>query len=194
MGWGDDLERQDDSKFIRNVEECEKYNIPYAVYLYSYAMVYYPTNQDLNLSQDAIYSEIDHAKRLLNKLKELGYRPTLKVSIYYDIEDNSQISLGKDTITDFTDIFCNGLTSSGYNCGFYANRYWLNNLLDTQELVKKYPLWLASWDGQTTFNEAINSAANYSLTGYKLWQFTSTGKVNGISGTVDLDIGYDIFD
>ena len=194
LGWGDDLERQDDAKFLRNVQMCEEYNIPYAVYLYSYAMVYYPTDPDLNKSQDAIYSEIEHAKRLLQKLTDLGYRPTLKTSIYYDIEDNSMMSLGKDTLTDFTDIFCNGLTSNGYNCGFYANRYWLNNYLNTTELIKKYPLWLAAWDGQVTFSDALSSMPNYSLTNYKIWQFSSTGQINGISGNVDLDIGYDIFD
>ena len=36
-GFGGNLTSQDDNKYARNTEECKRFNIPYGVYLYSYA-------------------------------------------------------------------------------------------------------------------------------------------------------------
>ena len=54
IGYGSDIQSQDDTAAIRNMDECERLGIPYGVYLYSYALDYY----------DAA-SETAHALRLL---------------------------------------------------------------------------------------------------------------------------------
>ena len=35
IGYGSDIENQDDSQAIRNMQECERLGIPYGVYIYS---------------------------------------------------------------------------------------------------------------------------------------------------------------
>ena len=57
LGYGDNVERQDDKYFLNNVNGCIANNIPFGVYIYSYA-----TNLGGNAS---IQSEIDHCKRYI---------------------------------------------------------------------------------------------------------------------------------
>ena len=60
IGYGSDIQSQDDAAAIRNMDECERLGIPYGVYLYSYALDYY----------DAA-SETAHALRLLKRSPDL---------------------------------------------------------------------------------------------------------------------------
>ena len=57
-------------------------------------------------------------------------------------------------------------------------RSLLNNYLYKDELLSKYDLWLAEWDKDNPSRSC------------GLWQYSSTGKVDGIVGHVDLDISY----
>ena len=194
LGYGDNWTNQDDKYFEKNVEECEKYNIPYAFYLYSYAK-----NIDgktaLNANSESAASEAEHALRLLRKIKEKGYNPPIKTSVYIDMEEEKTEYLGKDKLTKISDKFCSILKNNGYNCGIYANKTWLTKFLDAKSLNNKYNIWIAEWTiDSNDFNKALNSKPSYNTTNYKLWQFASEGKVTGISGDVDLNIGYDIFD
>ena len=92
--------------------------------------------------------------------------------------------------------YCNILNSNGYNCGIYANQNWLYNNLNSKLLSQKYAIWLAKWPYEyaPSFSDAIKMTPNYNYTNYKIWQFSSKGSIDGISGNVDVDIGYDIFD
>ena len=185
-GYGDNYEFQDDKLFIENVKGCEENNIPYGIYLYSYA---------LNIEgEESVSSEIEHINRLLNDLKELGYSPTINTQVFYDMEDDSTISLGNNTLTNMADTFCTNIKDNNYSCGIYANKNWLTNYLDSDYLSNKYSIWLAEWlNGEVSFEEAKNSTPTYNLSNYNYWQFSSTGTIDGIEGYVDLDLGYNIF-
>ena len=61
---------------------------------------------------------------------------------------------------------------------FYCNLNWLNNYLYKDELLLKYDLWLAQWN----VDKPSCSCG--------IWQRSSTGNIDGISGNVDLDISY----
>ena len=67
--------------------------------------------------------------------------------------------------------------------------------MNAPELAKKYDIWLAEYLPvvSPTFNYAKTQTPIYDLTEIKYWQFASDGVVNGITGAVDLDLGYDIF-
>lgn len=185
-GFGGDLAKYDDAKFLEYVKGCETYNIPYAIYLYSYADQYkYATD------------ESNHTLRLLKAIKNKGYSPVLSTKVFYDMEDDSMVNTGKKTLTKIADKYCSTMESNGYECGIYANAKWLNNYLDTKELAKKYNIWLAQWPKNNTItnhNTAMQMTPSYNLTGYKYWQFSSNGTINGINTRVDFDLGYDIFD
>ncbi len=198
-GSGGNYYDQDDPYMMRNIEYCEKYNIPYALYLYSYAR-----NDSLSWSKDnpvvagGAVDEANHMLRLLNDLKQKGYKPNLSTQIFIDMEDGNVVDSGKDNLTKAADTFCNIMNQNGYTCGVYSNTNWLNNNLDSKYLASKYPIWY-SWyfKGENpSFGDGISMIpqAEAKYPGFKYWQFASDGKVNGIVGNVDVNIGFDIFE
>ena len=206
----DKTDRYEDTKYIDNVKNAEKYNIPYALYLYSYA-------NKLNDSDNPSYnkgpgcsadSEANHMIKLVKKIKNLGYTPTLSTKVYFDQEEDkvyntiksyykendSNHPKTKTLLTDMVNRFCYKLNKAGYKCGMYSSSYWLNNNLNIKDIANNYAIWVAQWPGYTTFDKGLNNKTSYNTTNYKIWQFSSSGSVSGISGAVDLDIGYNIFD
>ena len=95
--------------------------------------------------------------------------------IYYDMEESWQAKLGKSLCTAMAKAFCDAIVAAGYKAGVYANLNWFNNYLDYATLKKSYSIWLAQWSSS-------NSLA------CDIWQNSSTGKINGISGNVDTDV------
>ena len=194
-GYGDNYTSQDDKLFIENVNNCNKYNIPYGVYLYSYAKRVQKDSKDANLNYNAesAISEAAHVKRLLNSV---SYKPNLKTSVYLDIEEEKLGYLGKTLQTNIANKFCSIIESNGYGCSVYANLNWLKNHIDTNNLTTKNRLWLAYWfdPAHKNYKKAISTKPSYNLSNYKLWQFSDKGSISGYNTVIDLDIGYDIFD
>ena len=55
---------------------------------------------------------------------------------------------------------------------------------NTREFAKaRFPLWVAEWG----VSAPTVPAGNWAGRGYSVWQFTSSGRVPGISGRVDMD-------
>lgn len=158
-GYGNDLTSQDDKYFAQNVAGCEKYNIPYGIYIYSYA---------LNVSDAK--SEANHVLRLI---KSTGAKPTYP--IYIDYEDSSQNGLTPKQLGNFATAFFNKTIAAGYKAGVYANlNWWTNKLTDSR--FNQWTKWVAQY----------NSACSYTKP-YQIWQSTSTGKVPGVNGNADLN-------
>ena len=170
-GYGTNTKSHDDSKFVRNVKACEKKDIPYGVYLYSYAK-----------SESKATSEAKHALRLLK-----GHYPDYPV--YYDLEDNS-IPKSKSKVTKYAKIFCSTLANNGYKAGVYANLNWFNHYIDGSELKKAgYDLWLAQWPRKDKDYSEYGYGDKYSI-----WQCGSYGSVSGIKGRVDTNLLVESYD
>ena len=75
--------------------------------------------------------------------------------------------------------FCRTVQNAGFSAGVYANTNWFSEKINTGALTS-YHIWLAQYAAQPT----------YSRTRYDIWQYSSTGKIAGISGDVDLNISY----
>ena len=110
------------------------------------------------------------ANFVLNQLK--GH--TLSYPVYLDLEDNSTINTNHGAIAQ---TFLNKITAAGYRGGVYANLNWWNNYLTSS--VFDNAAW-SKWVAQ------YNYECNYTGT-YDMWQCTSSGKVDGISGNADLN-------
>ena len=164
LGYGDNIERQDDSCFIKNVNGCINNNIPFGVYIYSYA---------LNLGgNESIQSEIDHTKRMLSKISQKPF------CVYIDMEDDSTIKLGKTMLTNFALEFCKQIKNAGYRAGVYANENWFRNYLQVSTIASfGYSIWCAKYSSNKP-----NITSNYDI-----WQYSSTGRINGINGNVDMN-------
>jgi GH25 family lysozyme M1 (1,4-beta-N-acetylmuramidase) len=159
-GYGQDLVNQDDKMFKRNADECTRLNIPFGVYLYSYAQ-----NE-----QDAI-KEAEHCIRLIKDYK-------LDYPIYYDLEDPKIGRLNNEQIVKNIIAFCNKLEENNYFPGIYANLYWWKTKLNSNEL-DKYTKWIAYYSDELENNGV-----------YDMWQYSQTGFVEGIESYVDLDYCY----
>lgn len=164
LGYGDNVERQDDSYFIKNVNGCINNNISFGVYIYSYA---------LNLGgSESIQSEIDHTKRMLSKISQKPF------CVYIDMEDDSTIKLGKTMLTNFALEFCKQITQAGYKAGVYANENWFKNYLQVSKIASYgYSIWCAKYS-----TNKPNITSNYDI-----WQYTSEGRLNGINTVVDMN-------
>ena len=165
LGYGDNIERQDDSCFIKNVNGCINNNIPFAVYIYSYAK---------NLGgSESIQSEIDHAKRMLSKISKKPF------CVYIDMEDDSTKHLGKLMLTNFALEFCKQILQAGYKAGVYANQNWFQNYLNPSTIASYgYSIWCAKYS-----QNKPNISSNYDI-----WQYSDDGRIIGINGKVDMDL------
>ena len=77
---------------------------------------------------------------------------------------------------DVVNAFCDVVAAHGYKPCIYANTSTLNGYVTKP----KYPVWVAQYASKCTY------------TGNKvMWQYTSSGKVDGISGNVDLSYVYE---
>lgn len=162
-GYGDNYSSQDDKSWAYNVSECERLGIPYGVYIYSYA-----TNTEM------AKSEADHVLRLIR-----GHN--LSYPVYFDMEDNSTAGISSSLKGDIAKTFCDTITSAGYKVGIYANLHWWTKYLTSP--VFSNPSW-SKWVAQ------YNATCDYDEV-YDMWQCTSSGRVNGISGNVDLNFWID---
>ena len=157
-GYGDNYTSQDDKRWLYNVTECERLGIPYGVYLYSYAKT---TEQARN--------EAEHVLRLIS-----GRR--LSYPVFYDLEDDKTTgTLSNDAILSIAQTFCTTIANAGYPVGVYANTYWFNTKL-TNSYYDTLPKWVAQYNYQCEYQKE-----------YMMWQCTSKGAVDGISGYVDLN-------
>lgn len=86
--------------------------------------------------------------------------------------------LDPETRTLVCEAFCRTIENAGYEAGVYASRNWYNHNLYTERL-EKYCIWLAEY-------RSVPLYQGY----YQMWQYTSKGKIDGISGNVDISISY----
>lgn len=137
IGYGNDIQSQDDSAAIRNMDECERLGIPYGVYLYSYALDYY----------DAA-SETAHALRLLKgRSPELGVWFDMEDADGYKARNGLDVYSEGELLSDFCEMFVNAMRVSGYKTGVYANYNYFTNVLDLDRLksIPEMNIWLAHW-------------------------------------------------
>ena len=75
--------------------------------------------------------------------------------------------------------FCAAVKKAGYTPLIYANKSDLSSLINGKTIGNTYKVWLANYTTKTTY---ANS--------YEYWQYSSSGKVNGITGKVDCNFWY----
>ena len=161
-GWGHSGDGEVDKYFIQNIRNAKVAGIKVGVYHYSYA--------------ESVETARQEAEYCLDIVKSANVK--LDLPIYYDIEDNSIANRHDRNIrTHMCIAFCSEIEKAGYWAGVYANLNWFNNYLNKDELSKRYTLWLAQYNNKNDMPCDV-------------WQYTSSGKVDGINGNVDMNIMY----
>ena len=114
----------------------------------------------------------------------------LHIGIWHDLEDSSLKKAGNAAINALLKIEDDIFKAAGYNdIGIYCNKSWHDSVLDTKYLKENYKYW---WIARYLKNDTgIIPNSNLSPIKYaNAWQFSSKGRVEGISGNVDLDIDF----
>ena len=165
MGLGDDITSQDDKQFERNYAECVRLGIPFAVYFFSYAV-----------NKAKVAKEIAHIKRLLNGKK-------INAPVYIDVENTKGLDWRKISNAELLGImqeFNAQLAALGCKMGIYSSRSAFWNEKMTDKWYDNISKWVAE------YGDKVN---NFNRT-YDIWQHTSKGRIDGISGNVDMNVMY----
>ncbi|MBO4697411.1 MAG: glycoside hydrolase family 25 protein [Lachnospiraceae bacterium] len=123
---------------------------------------------------------IAEADYLLNKVKEYGVEVKLPIVIDTELYETKKTARGnmisRAQRTKCLKAFCERVEKAGYTPMVYASTRWSIMSYDRDELAK-YPFWFAF------YGEKVSYRFDFCI-----WQYTSEGKVPGITGDVDLDI------
>lgn len=157
----------DDRWFQRNLAEARAAGVDLGVYFFSTA-----TNP-AEAEQEALYV-----------LECLG-GTKLELPIFIDVEYSGDYPHGRaDNLNRsqrelIINAFCRTVMDRGYAAGVYSGQNYFKFNLDMRSLTK-YTLWLASY----TKNFRLPNYPGH----YDLWQFTESGRVDGITGVVDMNV------
>lgn len=155
-----------DSEFARNMDGAIANGIPVGVYHFSYA-----------LDAAGAKREAEYVAKLLEPYKDKITLPVF-FDFEYDTVDYAKkqgVTLGKTAFNTHTVAFCEAIRAAGYIPGVYYNLDYYRRFVDDTALAG-YIHWYAQY------------ASSASIDGWDLWQFTSTGKLSGVSGTFDVNV------
>lgn len=153
-----------DKMLEKNVAGCEKYGIPYGFYHYTYAQTKAQAKKE--------------ARFFLNTIK--NYNP--EYPIVLDIEEDFYKKMSRKKVTDIICAFAEELEKAGYYTMIYSYSSFFNDYVD-MDRIKKYDIWIACWGDEDKLNNTYDGH-------YGMWQYSSTGRVSGIDGDVDLNYAY----
>ena len=165
-GWGTAGDLRTDAYFKQNIEGATAAGLDCGVYFFS---------QAIN-TQEAV----EEANYVLNLVK--GYRLTYPIAFdtEYVSDPEARTNLANLTAQDRTDIakaFCDTIRANGYYPMIYASKSWLVDEMYPAQLTG-YDIWLAQYANEYTYPYD-----------FRVWQYTDKGRVNGIKGNVDRNVG-----
>ncbi len=152
-----------DEKFVEYAQNAKVAGIQTGAYFYS---------QAVNEAE-----AIEEANYIVGAVS--GFN--VKYPIAIDIEKVSGDEARTDKLTNkertaVVKAFCDAVKGYGYKPVIYATKEMLVSSLELEEL-SDYDVWLADYDNPTDYP--------YRFT---MWQYSKTGKIDGITGDIDLDL------
>jgi GH25 family lysozyme M1 (1,4-beta-N-acetylmuramidase) len=180
IGYIGNVDNVVDVNFVKNVKAAKAAGVAVGGYIYVYSGNTTAMNNGIDIMRSAVASA----------------GVSMDLPIYLDIEDPLFLSnTGGETSTGNalrTSLVAGGmqrLKDYGYNSGIYTNPTWSKYYIDTVQLQQAgWSLWLAQWPYANSY--VAVDPHSYSWFGSippTVWQYSSKGTVNGISGHVDMD-------
>ncbi len=168
-----------DQQFAANLAGCRQYHIPVAVYKYTYAQTPSET--------------MEEASRVIALLQQ--HDLPAGTMVWWDVEDRGTLQLlGRAKLTDLIQTAKTVIEAAGYRFGLYIGQYVYEERWFDFDRFAAVPLWVARYyNGYNEMkfgvlpNQKKKPDVGHALWG---WQYTSTGRVPGINGNVDLNISY----
>jgi GH25 family lysozyme M1 (1,4-beta-N-acetylmuramidase) len=155
---------QKDTRFEKNYREAQAAGLPLGAYWYSYAV----SPEEAELEAKAFLRVISG--------KQFSY------PLYYDIEDERQQKLSKAVCSDMVTAFCSILEKAGYFAGVYSyDSFFASNL--SEDIPARFTAWAAR----------VERKKPRCCKPHAMWQYSWQGRVDGISGNVDMNECYTDF-
>lgn len=157
--------RGKDTSFEHNYSGCGAAGVRRGVYRFSYALTVSQARKEAQEVIDALAGR------------------KLEMGVWLDLEWKKQRELGAVKVKEIANAWMEVIRAAGYECNIYCNTDWYKNVcggLDAKYWIARYPT-----GDNGTMKE--NLRPNVGEIG---WQYSSKGRVLGISGNVDLDIWY----
>lgn len=154
-----------DTAFQKNLQNADKAGIKTGVYFYSQAVTPEEAIQEADVVIDAIEP----------------YNITYPVVFDWEIISGDSARTDKITVDDLAECciaFSERVKSAGYTPMIYQNKNTSMFKLDLPRL-QDYDFWLAEYNDKPTY-----------YYDYQMWQYSSTGKVPGVNGDVDMNISF----
>ncbi|MDE6363478.1 MAG: Ig-like domain-containing protein, partial [Lachnospiraceae bacterium] len=107
-----------------------------------------------------------------------GYNLTYPIFIDTESSGGRADKIDRATRTAVVNAFCQTVASAGYKPGIYASKTWFEDKLN-MGAIGNYKIWLAQYSTTPTYKGR-----------YDMWQYSSKGKISGISTKVDLNYSY----
>ena len=154
-----------DKVFENNIKNAKKAGLPVGVYHYSQA-----------INESEAKKEAEYVVKIIKGMK-------LELPVAFDWEFGGRLSAkvakrnGKAKNKKICDAFCNVIKRAGYEPMVYANLSTLNGYIQ-EDIYKYWKIWVAQY----------HSTCQYKHPRY-LWQYTSSGKVAGLNGRIDMNKG-----
>ena len=158
--------RTEDNAFEGNYSRAKAAGLDVGVYLYSYAS-----------TKDGVLAEAAALKTWLKG-------KTLEYPVYFDLEDPATHGpMSRDALTALALAFLDEMAADGWLVGLYSCKSWLEHKMDTNKICAKYECWMAQYlsDGTYSIYDRYDEV-------YGMWQYSSSGKVSGVPGNVDMDV------
>lgn len=154
----------EDPYFVQNIEGAKAAGLEVGVYFFTQAVT--------------TVEAVEEASMVVALCEEYD----LDYPVFIDTESTGgngrADSLDATTRTDIIEAFCKTIESEGYHAGIYASRNWYYNQLE-ETRIANYVIWVAEYRNEPLYT------GNYSI-----WQYTSSGTIDGINTRVDLNLSY----
>lgn len=128
---------------------------------------YYFVGKDCLSTEDGVAD----AKRFINIIKNKKF----DLPVYMDVE--AQPTGLQNQVTDAIIGFCNEMERNGYFVGVYSSDIsGFRDRINLSRINGRYSLWVARYGSRPSY-----------ATNYDVWQYSDSGRVDGINGNVDMD-------
>ena len=146
----------------KNLKEAKKAGLKIGAYFFSQALNIKETDEEIQF--------------MLNMLADVDLDMPLVLDWEIPDPDARTKNMDARTLTDIQLHFCGQMKKMGYQPMVYFNWHQSENLYYLSEL-EDYPFWLALYQDRMTYPWKV-----------EMWQWTSSGRVPGIQGNVDINV------
>lgn len=163
--WKDKLTIEKDKSFEKDIKAAHAAGMAIGIYHYSQAK-----------SEAEAIKEADFC---LNIIK--GHKEKITLPVAFDYEFGGRLtsghakSIGKQRVKQICDAFCRRIRAAGFEAMVYANLSTLTGYI-ASDIYKYWAIWVAQYHTRCDYKHAIF-----------MWQYSSSGKVSGISGRIDMN-------